>query len=80
MHIAQYILKNFINTNKLTSCGCKFKFWIADWFAVMNNKLGGDIKKIENCGNLMIETGRLGGMDMENVDFIWSSKEINNNP
>ena len=79
MHIAQGILRS-INTNKLTSCGCKFKFWIADWFAVMNNKLGGDIKKIENCGNLMIETWKACGMDMENVDFIWSSKEINNNP
>jgi len=79
MHIAQGILRS-LNTNKLTSCGCKFKFWIADWFAVMNNKLGGDLKKIENCGKLMIETWKASGMNMENVEFIWSSKEINNNP
>ena len=79
MHIAQGILRS-INTNKLTSCGCTFKFWIADWFALMNNKLGGDIEKIENAGKLMIETWKACGMDMDNVEFVWSSKEINNNP
>ena len=27
-----------INVNKLTSTGCLFKFWVADWFAQLNNK------------------------------------------
>jgi hypothetical protein len=25
--------------NKLTSSGCVFKFWVADWFALLNNKV-----------------------------------------
>ena len=25
-----------INVNKLTSAGCVFKFWVADWFAMLN--------------------------------------------
>jgi hypothetical protein len=25
--------------NKLTSAGCVFKFWVADWFAMLNNKV-----------------------------------------
>lgn len=28
-----------INVNKLTSTGCLFKFWVADWFAQLNNKV-----------------------------------------
>lgn len=27
--------------------GCHFKFWVADWFAQLNNKMGGDLKKIQ---------------------------------
>jgi len=79
MHIAQGLIRA-INTNKLTSCGLKFKFWVADWFAWMNNKLGGDLKKIQKAGKLMIEVWRACGMNMENVEFLWSSEEINRNP
>ena len=28
-----------VQVNKLTSCGCVFKFWVADWFALLNNKV-----------------------------------------
>lgn len=41
-----------INVNKLTSAGCKVKIWIADWFAQLNNKMGGDLKKNKNCWSL----------------------------
>ncbi len=40
MHIAQGVLRA-INVNKLTSAGCLFKFWVADWFAQLNNKMDG---------------------------------------
>ncbi|KAJ5073053.1 tyrosine-tRNA ligase [Anaeramoeba ignava] len=75
MHIAQGILKS-INVNKLTSSGCKFIFWIADWFAMMNNKFDGDLKKIQTVGKYMIEIWKACGMNMENVSFVWSSEEI----
>lgn len=54
MHIAQGILKA-INVNRLTKAGCVFKFWVADWFALLNNKMGGDLKKIKTVGQYMIE-------------------------
>jgi tyrosyl-tRNA synthetase len=63
--------------NKLTKCGIKFVFWVADWFALMNNKMGGDIKKIQTVGRYMIEVWKACGMHMENVEFLWSSEEIN---
>ena len=54
MHIAQGVLRA-INVNKLTSTGCLFKFWVADWFAQLNNKMDGDLKKIRMIGQYMIE-------------------------
>ncbi|CAG9332050.1 unnamed protein product [Blepharisma stoltei] len=79
MHIAQGLLKA-INVNKLTSSGCIFIFWVADWFAMLNNKMGGDLTKIRLVGKYMIETWRAAGMDMRNVKFLWCSEEINKKP
>jgi tyrosyl-tRNA synthetase len=75
MHIAQGLLRAH-NVNKFTQAGIKFKFWIADWFALMNLKLGGDLSKIQRAGREMIATWKACGMDMTNVEFIWSSDEI----
>ncbi len=76
MHIAQGVLRA-INVNKLTSTGCIFKFWVADWFAQLNNKMDGDLKKIQLVGQYMIEIWKAIGMDMRNVRFLWASEEIN---
>ena len=84
MHIAQGLLRAH-NVNKFIKAGVHFKFWVADWFALMNLKLGGDLKKIQKAGNLMIETWKACGMNLESIDsegknmveFIWSSEEIN---
>ena len=45
MHIAQGIMKS-LNVNKITDAGGIFIFWVADWFAQLNNKMGGDLEKI----------------------------------
>ena len=76
MHIAQGVMK-CLNVNKLTKAGCHFKFWVADWFALMNNKMGGDLKKIQKVGQYMVEVWKAVGMDLSRVEFIWSSEEIN---
>ena len=78
MHIAQGVLRA-INVNKLTSAGCLFKFWVADWFAQLNNKMDGDLNKIKAVGQYMIEIWKAIGMDMTNVRFLWASDEINAN-
>ncbi|KAM7270437.1 hypothetical protein ACFE04_029651 [Oxalis oulophora] len=78
MHIAQGVVKT-INVNKLTAADCKVKIWIADWFAQLNNKMGGDLKKIQTVGEYMIEIWRSAGMNHigDKVEFLWSSTEIN---
>lgn len=79
MHIAQGLIRA-INTNKMTDSGCKFKFWVADWFATMNLKMGGDEKMIRKAGELMIHTWKASGMNLDNVEFIWASEEIARRP
>lgn len=87
MHIAQGIQKA-INVNKLTRAGCTFVFWVADWFAQMNNKMDGDLEKIRTVflcvlcsqnqvGQYFIEVWKACGMNMERVKFLWASDEIN---
>ena len=76
MHIAQG-LQRAMNTNALTSTGVKFVFWVADYFAFMNHKMDGDMKKIQDCGYYMIEVWRACGMDLTNVEFVWASEFIN---
>jgi tyrosyl-tRNA synthetase len=53
-----------LNVNKLTKSGCTFKFWIADWFALLNNKMGGDLKKIQNVGKYMIEVRKAANLPL----------------
>ncbi|KAL7186090.1 hypothetical protein ACSBR2_027948 [Camellia fascicularis] len=67
------------SVSKLTSAGCKVKIWIADWFAQLNNKMGGDLKKIQTVGQYMIEIWKAVGLNLQGdkVEFLWSSKETN---
>ncbi len=78
LHIAQGIQKA-INVNKITKAGGVFIFWIADWFAMMNHKMGGDLEKIKVMGKYFIEVWKAVGMDMKNVKFLWASDEITKN-
>ena len=77
MHIAQAILRT-ININKMTKAGIKFKMWVADWHALTNNKLGGDLDKIKTVGKYFIEVWKACGMDLENVEFHWASDMVKN--
>jgi tyrosyl-tRNA synthetase len=75
IHIAQGLLRT-INVNKFTKAGIKFKFWIADWFALMNNKMGGDLDKIKVVGEYFIEVWKACGMNMKGVEFLWASEHM----
>merc|ERR1719277_1654181 len=78
MHIAQGVFKA-VNVNKCTQAGGVFTFWVADWFALMNDKMGGDLEKIKTVGQYFIEVWKATGMDMSRVRFRWSSDDINAN-
>ena len=75
MHIAQGILRT-ININKMIKAGVKFKVLVADWFAWMNNKMGGDLEKIRITGDYFIEVWKACGMDTSKIEFIWAKDLI----
>ncbi len=72
IHIAQGILRA-INVNKMIKAGVKFKMLVADWHAMANNKMGGDLEKIKTVGKYFIEVWKASGMDLSNVEFVWAS-------
>ena len=77
IHIAQGILRA-INVNKMIKAGIKFRMWVADWHAMANNKMGGDLEKIKIVGKYFIEVWRASGMDLTNVEFMWASDMAKN--
>ena len=79
IHIAQGILRA-INVNKMTKAGAHFKMWVADWFGMINNKMGGDLNKIRIVGEYFIEVWKASGMDLKNVEFVWTSEFIKTHP
>jgi tyrosyl-tRNA synthetase len=76
IHIAQGILRA-INVNKMIKSGAKFKMLVADWHGWANNKMGGDLDKIQTVGKYFIEVWKASGMDLDNVEFVWASDFVN---
>jgi tyrosyl-tRNA synthetase len=72
IHIAQGIVRA-LNIQKLTKIGIHFKVLVADWHAFANNKLGGDLAKIQKTGDYFIEVWKACGLDTSQVEFIRSS-------
>jgi tyrosyl-tRNA synthetase len=72
VHIAQGVMRA-INVNKMTKTGVKFKMLVADWHAWANNKMGGDLDKIQTVGKYLIEVWKTTGMDLDKVEFIWAN-------
>ena len=75
IHIAQGILRS-ININKMTKAGIKFKMLVADWHAWANNKMSGDLERIQIVGKYLIEVWKHCGMDLKNVEFVWANDFI----
>ncbi|MFH0936124.1 MAG: tyrosine--tRNA ligase [Candidatus Woesearchaeota archaeon] len=75
IHIAQGIMRS-ININKMTKAGVKFKMLVADWHAWANNKMGGDLEKIQTVGKYLIEVWKTTGMNLDKVEFIWANDLI----
>lgn len=72
MHIAQGLMRA-INVNLMLKAGCKIKMLVADWHAWANNKMDGDLEKIQVVGRYMIEVWRACGMDVDKVEFVWAN-------
>lgn len=73
IHFAVY---RAINLQRLLEAGIHFKLWLADYFAFLNNKMQGDLKKIRLVGEYFVEVWKAAGVDMNKVEVLWTSDAI----
>ena len=71
-HLPFGILRPILVEDMLKA-GVKMKLWIADWFAWVNNKMGGDLGKIQEVGRYFVEVWKAAGVDMSKVEILWTS-------
>ncbi|MDG6938275.1 MAG: tyrosine--tRNA ligase [Nitrososphaerota archaeon] len=62
----------------MLKAGVRMKLWIADWFAWVNNKMGGDLERIQDVGRYFVEVWKAAGVDMDKVDVLWTSDAARN--
>ena len=67
-------LASVLEANQLIKAGIESIMYIADWFAYLNNKLGGDMEKIRMAGEYFIDGWKACGIDTEHTKFVWASK------
>ncbi|MFC2143521.1 tyrosine--tRNA ligase [Candidatus Aenigmatarchaeota archaeon] len=58
----------------LVKAGVKFKLWLADWFAWINNKMNGDLEAIQKVGEYFVEVWKAGGV--KGVEYLWASENM----
>ncbi len=73
IHFAIY---RAINLEDMMKAGVRFKLWLADWFAWINNKMGGDLERIRKVGEYFIEVWKAAGVDTSKVEFLWASENM----
>ncbi|MBS3091308.1 tyrosine--tRNA ligase [Candidatus Pacearchaeota archaeon] len=65
------------NLKVMLKAGIRFKLYLADYFAFINNKLGGDLERIKKAGQYFIEVWKACGVDTKKVEIIWASDKMN---
>jgi tyrosyl-tRNA synthetase len=50
---------------------------MADWFLQRHYKIGTDLKKIRTIGYYNIEMWKAAGMELDRVEVVWLSDELN---
>lgn len=70
LHVGHLITAR--KTRDLTEAGCRVTVFLADWHAWINDKLGGSLEKIRECGQYM-QTGFVAlGVDPSQTQFRWA--------
>ena len=66
-----------VYVNKMVKAGFTVKILMADWFLQRHYKIGTDLKKIRTIGYYNIEMWKAAGMDLDRVELVWLSGELN---
>lgn len=65
-----------LKAKDLIEAGCRFKFFLAEWHAWINNKMGGDLEKIRKVGEYFEKVWLSLGVP-ETAEFVWNSEFVN---
>lgn len=60
------------NLKKMIEAGIHFKLYLADYFAFLNDKLGGDLDNIRHAGEYFVEVWKACGVDTGKVEIVWA--------
>lgn len=74
MHIGQVI--NALKVKEMNRGGIDFTILLADWHAKINDKFGGDIESIRECGDYLKHCFIALGVDPEKTKFIYASEIV----
>ena len=77
MHIGSGVLRA-IKINDLFEANVDFILLLADWYAWINNKMGGNLELIKKTGEYFVEGWKACGIDMKKVKVMWASDLANN--
>ncbi|NYZ75062.1 tyrosine--tRNA ligase [Candidatus Micrarchaeota archaeon] len=55
----------------LLKAGVKFNLLLADSFAWINNKMGGDLERVRLVGKYFLEVWKAAGVDLSKVNVVW---------
>jgi len=61
----------------LVNAGFEMQILLADWHAMINDKLGGDLSKIQACGRYMEDCFCALGVPREKVKFVYANDFVN---
>ena len=75
MHLGSGLLR-VIKLNDFLNAEIDFIIYIADWFAYINNKFGGNLELIKKAGEYFIEGWKSLGLDISKVKIVWCSDLI----
>ncbi len=69
-------LMRAIQLQILMDAGIKFKLYVADWFAWINNKMDSNLENIQKAGNYLVEVWKACGIDEKKTEIIWASDHV----
>ncbi len=75
-HLGSALLRA-IKVEDMLKAGCRFTLLLADYHAMINGKLGGDLEKIQKAGKYLIHAWKSCGLDTSKIEFKWVSGYVN---
>lgn len=74
-HLGSGLLRA-IKLQDMIDAGVKFKLLVADWFGWINNKMGGDLEKIQQTGKYLVDAWKACGVDTKKVEIVWTNDVV----